>query len=308
MDTRILIVDDTPEDRLLAGSIVEKHLGWKPAYAANGLEAIAAIEKAPIDAVLTDLQMPEMNGLQLVDGIRTRFPHVPVILMTAFGSEELANQALQHGAASYVPKKNLELDLPEILERVVALARAEYSQQRLLDHLTEVELRFIMGSDPTLIPALVGHLQEYHLRLKLCDAAGKIRIGVALEEALLNAHYHGNLEVSSELREEGDEPFYRLAEERRRMPPYRDRKIHVLAKLSGSEARYVITDDGPGFNPSRLPDPSDPENIARSSGRGVLLIRTFMDEVRYNDKGNEITMIKRRVSFSQSSVASLRGE
>jgi anti-sigma regulatory factor (Ser/Thr protein kinase) len=45
-----------------------------------------------------------------------------------------------------------------------------------------------------------------------------------------------------------------------------------------------------------LPDPRDPENLVKPSGRGVLLIRTFMDEVAFNDKGNQITMIKRRAA------------
>jgi len=61
---------------------------------------------------------------------------------------------------------------------------------------------------------------------------------------------------------------------------------------------YTISDQGPGFDPSSLPDPLDPENLLRTHGRGLMLIRSFMDEVRHNDTGNEITMIKRRESLS----------
>ena len=57
---------------------------------------------------------------------------------------------------------------------------------------------------------------------------------------------------------------------------------------------YVITDEGPGFDPSSLPDPTDLENLEKASGRGLLLIRTFMDEVQHNDRGNELTMVFRR--------------
>ena len=57
--------------------------------------------------VLTDLIMPEMNGLELVKAIREHHPFVPVILMTSKGNEEIAVQALQGGAASYVPKSQL---------------------------------------------------------------------------------------------------------------------------------------------------------------------------------------------------------
>src|SRR5262249_19808846 len=75
--------------------------------------------------------------------------------------------------------------------------------------------------------------------------------------------------------------------------PYRSRRVHVTARESPAEAVYVIRDEGPGFDPSKLPDPTDPANLERVTGRGLLLIRTFMDEVHHNPKGNEITMVNR---------------
>ena len=56
--------------------------------------------------------------------------------------------------------------------------------------------------------------------------------------------------------------------------------------------RYVIRDEGPGFDPATLPDPTDPANLDRPCGRGLLLMRTFMDDVGYNRSGNEVTLIK----------------
>jgi anti-sigma regulatory factor (Ser/Thr protein kinase) len=69
--------------------------------------------------------------------------------------------------------------------------------------------------------------------------------------------------------------------------------VYVTVQITREEARYVVRDEGPGFNPSKLPDPTDPSNLERVSGRGLLLIFTFMDEVKYNATGNEVTMIKR---------------
>ena len=57
---------------------------------------------------------------------------------------------------------------------------------------------------------------------------------------------------------------------------------------------YVIRDEGPGFDVSGLPDPTDPANLDRPCGRGMLLMRTFMDNVIYNDRGNEVTLFKER--------------
>jgi CheY-like chemotaxis protein len=290
----VLVVDDNPVDRHLAGSLLTKRTDLQAAYASNGREALAVLQESAPDLVLTDLHMPEMDGLELVMEVRKNFPLVPVILMTAFGSEEIAIQALQKGAASYVPKKNLAQDLVETVESVLGIAQANRNQQRLLECLTQTEEQFLLDNDPSLIAPLIGYLQENISRMRLCDEIGRIRVSIALQEALLNAIHHGNLEVSSELREKDDKAYQTLIEQRRREKPYRSRRIHVTARESPGEAVYIVRDEGPGFDPSKLPDPTDPSNLDRVAGRGLLLIRTFMDKVHHNESGNQITMVKRR--------------
>jgi anti-sigma regulatory factor (Ser/Thr protein kinase) len=106
--------------------------------------------------------------------------------------------------------------------------------------------------------------------------------------------YHGNLELDSELRESDRIAYRALVTERQNADPYRSRRIHVSIHLHDEQGEFVIGDEGPGFDPTKLPDPTDPTNLERPSGRGLLLMRTFMDEVIYNDAGNQVTLIKRR--------------
>lgn len=290
----VLVVDDSPADQLLAGALVEQAVGWRVAYASSGAEALAVLDREKPVLVLTDLVMPGMDGLQLVEAIHRAHPLVPIILMTAHGSEEMAIRALKHGAASYVPKRSLDTDLAGTLDQVLAAAQAHRQQQRLGDCLTGLESHFVLENDRDLIPPLIAYFQEQMTRFQLCESSTRIRIGVALEEALLNAMYHGNLEVSSELRQNGDDAFHRLAEERRQQVPYRERQIFVDASVSHGKATFVVRDEGPGFDRSVLPDPTALPNLEKTSGRGLLLIQTFMDEVSYNAVGNELTMVKHR--------------
>jgi anti-sigma regulatory factor (Ser/Thr protein kinase) len=126
-----------------------------------------------------------------------------------------------------------------------------------------------------------------------CDRTEVVRVGVALHEALLNAIQHGNLEVGTELRQDGDEKqFHDLLEARRGQSPYCERRVRVSAALSPTASVYTISDEGRGFDPSELPDPTDPANLERIGGRGLMLIRTFMDKVEHNARGNQITMTK----------------
>jgi CheY-like chemotaxis protein len=289
----ILIVDDAPVELHLAGMLLEKDLGSRVAFAGHGREALAAIKTEMPALIVTDLLMPEMDGLQLVEEVRARFPTLPIVLMTAHGNEELALRALEAGAASYVPKRTLAKVLAPTVERILSAARQERRRNYVLECISRLEADFEIENDPALVPHLIAHVQEQMLRMKLCNENTKIRIGVALEEALLNGLYHGNLEVSSELRQDGSNRYEELAGERRGLAPYRDRRLHVQVRLSMREASFVIRDEGPGFDLTQLLDPTDPENMLRTSGRGLLLIRTFMDEVIHNAAGNQITMVKR---------------
>jgi CheY-like chemotaxis protein/anti-sigma regulatory factor (Ser/Thr protein kinase) len=291
--SRVLVVEDSPTQAKQIQFLLED-AGFEVQTAAHGREALQVIQRTPPDIVVTDLEMPEMNGLQLVEAIRRDFATIPVVLMTAHGSEEIAALALRKGAASYVPKVYLEQDIIPTVEHVLAATKVDRHHQRAFECLTHGESHFLLHNDPTLIPPLIGYLEEILARLQLCDQTEIMRVSIAIQEALLNAIDHGNLEAGSELRQKDEKNFQDLIHKRRQEKPYRDRRVHLSARMSPAEVVYVVRDDGPGFDPSRLPDPTDPANLERVGGRGLLLIRTFMDEVFHNPAGNEITLIKRR--------------
>ena len=107
--------------------------------------------------------------------------------------------------------------------------------------------------------------------------------------------FHGNLEIDSVMRE-GDRVTYRtLVEERRRTDPFCNRKIFVELRATETHGEFSVRDEGIGFDYRQLPDPTDPHNLEKPSGRGLLLMRTFMDDVVFNDRGNQVTLIKRRI-------------
>jgi CheY-like chemotaxis protein/anti-sigma regulatory factor (Ser/Thr protein kinase) len=291
--TNVLVVDDAVVDQRLVAGLLARQPELRTSFARDGVDALRAMAEQRPDVVVTDLRMPRMDGLELVRAVRKRYPGLPVVLMTAQGSEQIAVEALKAGAASYVPKSRLAEDLLGTIEQVVTLARAAEHQERLWQRVTRLRWELALENDPSLVAALVTHLRDATTLLGMSDEVNQLRLSVALEEALLNALYHGNLEVSSELRESDAQSYYRLADQRRRQPPYCERKIYVEAEFTQSEVTYVVRDEGPGFNPQTLPDPTDPANLERISGRGLLLIRTFMDEVCHNPAGNEIRMVKR---------------
>lgn len=289
----VLIVDDSPLDRRLATRLLED-VGIDVVGAEHGKDAIAKLADVDVELVLTDMHMPEMDGLQLVKELSQIRPSLPVILMTAFGSEEIAVQALQHGAASYVPKQNLTRNLAATVKSVLAIARAKRDAQSLVDSMRQVESEYVLPNSLDGLDTLVGYIKEQLRALGLFGETDLLRVGTALYEALVNAIEHGNLEIKSESREQPAGSYRQLLEERAADPVLQTRHVYLTSKLSHDDAVFVVRDEGPGFDPSTLPDPTDAENVGKVNGRGLFLIQTFMDDIHFNDTGNALTMVKRR--------------
>jgi CheY-like chemotaxis protein/anti-sigma regulatory factor (Ser/Thr protein kinase) len=288
----LLVVDDSATDRELAGGLLRKNSEWLVQFASDGAQALERLSEGPVGAVITDLQMPQLNGLELVQRVLKEYPLTPVVLMTSRGNEQVAVQALEDGAASYVSKHALSRDLVPTVTRVLAAAHEQQGHVKMLAQMQSCRLSFELENDFDVITALASHLQGLLRQMGVCAESEVVRVAIALEEALVNAVYHGNLEVSSELRERDHQEYYNLARKRTKESPYRERRTRVSVEFTRSSATFVIRDDGPGFDPGSLPDATDPTNLERPCGRGLLLMTTFMNEVTYNERGNEVTLVK----------------
>ena len=305
---RILIVDDSQVERLLAKSLAEKNPQFQVDLAIDGEDALEQIQQSRPKLVLTDLLMPNMDGLELLQRMRRDYPAIPVVLMTQFGDETTAVKALEAGAASYVPKaRQAECLLPTI-ERVLDHASADRRRRNLSQCLLEHNCRYSLPNDQRLIRGLVDELQEVMSGMQFANRMDRIRMGEAIEEALLNAMYHGNLEISEEELTRtrvklDDELLEQLVQKRLQEPEISGRQILVVARIAPEEVRIVIRDEGRGFNTQF--DDTDNGTGAFEGGkhRGLTLMRSLMDEVAFNNSGNELTMRKFQTQPAAASPA-----
>lgn len=289
----ILVVDDSPTQALVIRSLLESR--FDVATAANGVLALASVRERLPDLIVTDLQMPEMDGLELVDVIHKEFSGLPIILTTSKGSEEIASQALSRGASSYVPKRHLRETLLPTAERLLSMVYAGQHASPQPSMVSAIRLELRLGNDDSLVADAIARIESSLEEMGLLDDGNRMQIATALDEALVNAIIHGNLEITSELRHADDGKHYLKEVERRRIAdPFQGREVSVLVNIDRSQAVFTIRDDGPGFDYCSLPDPTDVCNLDKCGGRGLMLINAFMDEVHHNPAGNEITMVKRK--------------
>ena len=267
-----IVVEDSPTQALSIRQRVQR-CGFSVRLAKHGQEALSLVAAERPTLVLTDLDMPVMNGLELIRELNQLYPGLPVLLLTAQGSEEVAVQALKAGAAGYVPKPKLEHDLPRVLESILAITRASKQHLPIGQALTQTGSHYSLPNDVALIPPLVSRLQKNLERLQLFSQSEWMRIGMALRESLVNAIEHGNLELSSELRETDDTAYRKAAEERRHQDPYRQRHVRVTARQSKQGVTYTIGDEGRGFDPRRCPTRATRRISARRAAAACCLFR-----------------------------------
>jgi CheY-like chemotaxis protein len=301
--TKILVVDDSAVDRRVVSGLLEQRPGFEVSCAEDGTNALLMMEQSRPDIVVTDLNMPQKNGLELVRAMRVHFGGIPVILITAQGSEALAVQALEQGAASYVPKSLLADKLADTIDDVMAVATAKQSYDRLVGSIDRTEFDFTLENDPDLFDPLIELFQEITHGMKICDDTDRFRMGMALKEALLNALYRGNLEIDSVLSHDaqaaegaesaGEDDLRSLVADRLKDTRYSSRRIYMQIKIDPKQAEFKIRDEGKGFDVKNLPSPGDLGSLDADTGRGIVLMRAFMDKVTFNRRGNEVTLVKR---------------
>lgn len=266
---RILVVDDSATDRtLVTGLLSSERPEWQVDTCADATEGLRFLENHSATAVITDLVMPGMSGEQFLVEIRRRFPAVPVVLITAQGSDEIAARALALGAVNYVAKRRLsELLVPAIDEILRSHHEATMASQ-VLSHLVHSRTVFEVDSCLEQIGSLL-HLIREHLHTLLSFADDEVRcVTDAVREALMNAHQYG----SAHREAAGADGSSSLS------------SIRLEVQQDAHAVCFTVTDGGSGFDTSRR---------GASDASGIRFIERNVDEVCFEDGGKRICLTKR---------------
>ncbi|MCA8988979.1 MAG: response regulator [Planctomycetaceae bacterium] len=292
---KVLILDDDPSWQQLMTFLLSKQPEYVVKVADNLQEARKFLEKYEVDIVIADLNLPtgDGTGLSVISMIRELDLSIPVIAMTGGGDELAAMSAMRRGAVNYIPKNRVREELIDVLHSVTFALDQKRLQNHLMDCVKKIEVEYELGTHVDLVLPFIDELRDHLLMMNELSKQDKPRILLCAEEAILNAIIHGNLEISSELRQTEPEQFHLLVRQRQVDPAYCERKIWVRILMSEHDLTLDIHAQGQGFDFMAIEDPTSDEYLQRPSGRGLLLIKSFMDQVIFSDGGRKITMKKR---------------
>ncbi len=289
--TTICFVDDSATDRVRGTGLIRKsHPDWQVIAVASAREALQHIGESMPDVVVTDLVMPEMDGKQLLKSIRESYPSIPVVLITAQGDDSIAAECVGLGAVNYVPKRLLAEKLVPVLDEVIHTEKELHITRSVLKHIQQNRCQLEIDSDLNQIRSLVNFVRERLHAMQLFSGDRVQKITTAVRESLLNAHFHGNLQVNSRPLELPRSEYIARATARKSQPEFADRRIRLTMSLQPEAIRFHIEDDGPGFDRSFLQTLSGPPQDEFSNGNGVRHMQMSMESVRWNESGNAVTM------------------
>ena len=265
MQRKILIIDDFDD---LASSLREvfNEAGHEVQIVESRNDALAVADIDDFDLVITDLA--DEPGPEVVayhangngSNGSTCIPELPE------GEKGKHVKAFKFCASHFRRDEFDEDELKKFIETVLNFKSRYLDKAELVKHLHE-KIEFELPSSISPMHSILDYLLRRVEKLGVINPE-QSNLFVALDEAFVNAVKHGNKFNTQKL-------------------------VRVTAELSSTEASFTVEDEGEGFDVNSIPDPLDPENLFKTSGRGVLFIYNIMDEVKYNERGNRLTMIKK---------------
>ena len=290
---RILIADDNVEILDQLRNFLEMQ-GHGVIEAQDGNQALELFEQQKVDAVFSALTMPKMGGMELLKELKALRANLPFVLISRHEGAQNILAALHLGACDFLIKPLTTANLHRTLHQVSALYGDYQFDYFCLERSISESRSLELGNDFEYINQIVAFITRDVPFYGILEKEDLFSLDIVLAEALENAIFHGNLEIPSELKNDRYSLFQEEGTRRRQIKPYRDRKIYLFYEITQNSVKYVIRDEGNGFAHENILDPRDPDNLFRITGRGMLLTINFMDEVFWNERGNEITMVRYR--------------
>jgi CheY-like chemotaxis protein/anti-sigma regulatory factor (Ser/Thr protein kinase) len=286
----VLVVDDQEALRSLLARLLERE-GFDPVQAEDGAQAVEMYKSESPLVVVSDIMMPRMDGLTLLNEIRRIDRNATVILMTGQGNEDVLLKALRGGATNFFKKPFNVRELIDEIRKVVEF-RLEAARSSLFSPLlVEETKRFVM---PRADSPFFSIINQITLQLPcLLPQEDILNLKIGIEECITNAVEHGNLGISFEEKSRAIQEgrLTELIADRGRESDAAGHAVGITSRLSPQLFEITIRDDGKGFDWRTLPA-VEPENLLAFNGRGIFLTKIYFDEVIYNDSGNQVTLRK----------------
>ena len=290
---RVAVVEDDPGSRRFLEDTV-RALGYEMQSAEDGIKGLDLVRDWEPHVVLLDIQLPGMDGLDVLAAIRDEGIDTIVIINTAFGTEDHAIRALRLRANDYLRKPVRHAELIPMLRKFEEIVQAREAPTAMPEFVRDRRCTVEMDNDLSQVARVADYLaNEAELGRNKPVALG---ITLGLVELLNNAVEHGNLGIGGDEKAAalGASPgaWRQLVEERRLDPARAGRTVRVEMVSTRDYAEWLITDQGEGFDWQAVMASLDAPDPLALHGRGIFLATCYFDRVEFIGRGNAVRVRK----------------
>jgi len=294
---RILVVDDEESIRKLLQKCLAGE-GYAIDTAPDGVAGMEKVLQKDYSLVITDVMMPRLGGLEFLKNLKVSRPELPVVIITGFATTDITIQALKLGAVDFITKPFKLSEIFFTVKRILDYQGRAKELHHVFGQVTRAGKIFECPCRDLDVDAILHVIVKDLMDLGFCTEAGSMKISLAIREAVDNAVEHGNLELPSGHKHKeymiDPQAFQRWKQQRLQDPQFGQRKIRIEFSFTPRRLEVKVTDEGQGFDTSRLPRDIRQAEEMGSELHGYRLMLLSMDEVRYSQKGNEVTLVKLR--------------
>jgi FixJ family two-component response regulator len=291
----ILFVDDEQVIREMMKDSLEAS-GFKVFTAENGRAALGVLYEEKVSLVVSDLNMPVMNGLILAKEMGNKFPQIPLIIITGYGDIDTAVKALKQGAMDFIPKPVEYSIILECIQRNLEKSRLFREKINLTNHIHGQVVYTLPVKKYTSIEALTSVLASLAHQNGYIEGSYLSSTKTVFHEALTNAVYHGALGIQSKGirdQENGGKLFMDEIKRRVALYEYKDKFVIVTITFDKKQMVVVIEDGGQGFDwKTKLLEANDPMSFLRPYGRGLMLMKGLLGNDCYLNSAGDVVTLK----------------
>jgi YesN/AraC family two-component response regulator len=289
---KILIVEDDYGSREFLYSLIKLE-GFDVEMAVNGEEGLEKHASYHPDLIICDIQMPKMDGLEMLSHLRKDKSDTFFIITTAFGSEDYAIDALRLGANNYLKKPIDKKSLIGLIKKYQSIIEHRLLTKKAEGKIIEKELKIVFETHIEHVSAIVSQLLS-EISVPFEDSE-RTNIELGLDELITNSIEHGNLGISFEekVRASDTNSIAELYREKMNNPDLIKRKIYINFSQKNGYCEWIVTDEGEGFDWRSIPDPTQGAQLMELNGRGIFITNFLFDEMEYLGNGNQVRVKKK---------------
>jgi serine/threonine-protein kinase RsbW len=274
----ILVIDDEIEICELLQVALEMS-GHQVQIAQSATYALKCLEEREFDFVIIDMIMPEISGLEMIRIINEKYPRTLTILTTGLQTQNIIKQALEHGAYNFANKPFSLQEITNIIDVGSRIQTYSFNAQIIQPYLVH-QLHFVLPSQKNLMEEVAGTIANVAKMFDFPKKLVAMNIPLTVDELFLNAVIHGNKEDES-------------------------KTVSIKVVLDAKQISITVADQGEGFDWMKVVNRNTPTDLENEGGRGIFLVRHYVDQISYNQTGNSVTVvINRHRTLPQTSVKS----